>query len=132
VIQAEQVWRVVEPVDLRIRIDGLSLRIQNLLGRSPCDGTAYAFRNRSNHRIKRLCWDGTGLWLCARRLPQGRLTWPSSDDATFTLTGPQWQWLTCGIDWRRRQAKPRIEWRVQPHGNWRKALCLQGFKSVSW
>ena len=45
-IRAQEVWLVVEPVDMRGGIDGLSQRIQNLLGRSPCDGTAYGFRNR--------------------------------------------------------------------------------------
>ena len=41
-----QVWLVVEPIDMRAGIDGLSQRIQNTLGCSPCDGSAYAFRNR--------------------------------------------------------------------------------------
>jgi transposase len=35
-----QVWLVVEAIDMRAGIDGLSLRIQNTLGRSPCDGSA--------------------------------------------------------------------------------------------
>lgn len=55
------VWLVVEPVDMRLGIDGLSARIQQSLGRSPCDGTAYAFRNRLGTRIKLLQWDGTGV-----------------------------------------------------------------------
>jgi len=41
-----QVWLVVEAIDMRAGMDGLSLRIQNTLGRSPCDGSAYAFSNR--------------------------------------------------------------------------------------
>jgi transposase len=59
-IRPEQVWLAVEPVDMRMGIDGLSLKIQQALGRSPCDGTAYAFRNRSGNRIKLLVWDGMG------------------------------------------------------------------------
>jgi len=66
-----QVWVVVEPVDMRLGIDGLSQRIQATLGRSPCDGSAYAFRNRRGTRLKRLVWDGTGVWLCQRRLHEG-------------------------------------------------------------
>ena len=50
-IRPEQVWLAVEPVDMRMGIDGLSLKIQQALGRSPCDGTAYAFRNRSGNRL---------------------------------------------------------------------------------
>lgn len=45
-IRAEQLWLAVEAVDMRLGIDGLSLKIQESLGRSPCDGSAYAFRNR--------------------------------------------------------------------------------------
>jgi transposase len=41
---ATQVWLVVEAIDMRAGIEGLSQRIQNTLGRSPCDGSAYAFR----------------------------------------------------------------------------------------
>lgn len=67
-IRSEQVWLAVEPVDTRMGIDSLSLKIQQALGRSPCDGTAYAFRNLSENRIKLLVWDGTSVWLCVRRL----------------------------------------------------------------
>ena len=52
-----QVWLVVEAIDMRAGMDGLSLRIQNTLGRSPCDGSAYAFSNRRRNRIKLLVWD---------------------------------------------------------------------------
>jgi len=74
-----QVWLVVEPIDMRAGIDGLSQRIQNTLGRSPCDGSAYALRNQRLNRIKLLIWDGTGVWLCHRRLHRGRFVWPTSD-----------------------------------------------------
>lgn len=46
-----QVWLVVEAIDMRAGIDGLSLRIQNTLGRSPCDGSAYGFANRRRDRV---------------------------------------------------------------------------------
>ena len=104
-----QVWLVVEPIDMRAGIDGLSQRIQNTLGRSPCDGSAYAFRNRRLTRLKLLVWDGTGVWLCQRRLHRGRFTWPTSKATTFSLTAAQWGWLTAGStgnDSRRRH--PRI------------------------
>lgn len=57
-IRPEQVWLVVDAVDMRGGIDGLSQCIQNAVGRSPCDGTAYAFRNRRGTRTKLLIWDG--------------------------------------------------------------------------
>ena len=109
---ASQVWLVVEPLDMRAGIDGLSPRIQNTLGRSPCDGTAYAFRNRRQNRLKLLIWDGTGVWLCQRRLHKGHFIWPTSEAAVCMLAATQWQWLISGVDWRRLDAAPAAHWRV--------------------
>ena len=71
-IRAENVWLAVEPVDMRLGIDGLSLKIQSAQGRSPCDGTAYAFSYRNGNRIKLLIWDGTGVWTIAGYWPMHR------------------------------------------------------------
>ena len=109
---ANQVWLVVEAIDMRAGIEGLSQRIQNTLGRSPCDGSAYAFRNRRQNRLKLLIWDGTGVWLCQRRLHRGCFTWPNADTPVCTLTAAQWQWLITGVDWRRLDAPAPVHWRV--------------------
>lgn len=109
---ANQVWLVVEPIDMRAGIDGLSLRIQATLGRSPCDGSAYAFRNRRQNRLKLLIWDGTGVWLCQRRLHRGHFTWPSGETPTCTLSATQWQWLITGVDWQRLEAAPMVHWQA--------------------
>jgi transposase len=111
-IRPEQVWVAVEPVDMRLGIDGLSLKLQQALGRSPCDGSAYAFRNRNGTRIKLLIWDGTGVWLCHRRLHRGHFTWPSTECAVLALTATQWQWLITGIEWQRLSAVAPMHWRV--------------------
>jgi len=108
----DQVWLVVEPIDMRAGIDSLSQRIQNTLGCSPCDGSAYAFRNRRLTRLKLLVWDGTGVWLCQRRLHRGRFTWPTSNATTFSLTSAQWAWLTAGVDWQRLSATPNAHWQA--------------------
>lgn len=111
-IRPAQVWLVVEPVDMRGGIDGLSQRIQNLLGNSPCDGSAYAFRNRRATRLKLLIWDGTGVWLCHRRLHQGRFIWPTAGTTTMHLSAAQWEWLIMGVDWQRLSAPAPVQWRV--------------------
>lgn len=112
-IAPEQVWLVVEPIDMRQGIDGLSLRIQQALGRSPCDGSAFAFTNRAGTRLKLLVWDGTGVWLCLRRLHRGHFVWPRSGDTVCTLSAEQWKWLTCGVDWQRlSEPKPLPQWRL--------------------
>lgn len=51
---------------MRTGIDGLSLHVQQALGRPPCDGTAYVFANRRRTRLKLVCWDGTGVWMWNR------------------------------------------------------------------
>jgi len=38
--QAEQLWLAVKAVDVRRGIDGMSFKVQQALGRSPCDGSA--------------------------------------------------------------------------------------------
>jgi len=108
----ERIWLAVEAVDMRLGIDGLSARIQASLGRSPCDGTAYAFTNRRRSRLKLLVWDGTGVWLSQRRLHRGYFTWPSASDPVFALTAAQWRWLTAGVDWQRRDAPAPANWQV--------------------
>ena len=67
-LQPEQVWLAIQPVDMwpeashRLGIDGLSLLVQEALGKAPCEGSAYAFRNRRQNRLKLLIWDGAGVW----------------------------------------------------------------------
>jgi transposase len=106
------IWLAIEPVDMRLGIDGLSIRIQASLGRSPCDGTAYAFTNRKRSRLKLLVWDGTGVWLSQRRLHRGHFTWPTASDPVFALTPAQWRWLIVGVDWQRRDAPAPAQWQV--------------------
>ena len=105
-IRPDQVWLAVEPVDMRTGADGLAMRVQAILGRSSCDGSAYAFRNKRGSVIKMLIWDGNGVWLCVRRLHQGTFVWPSENAKHCTLSQSQWHWLTNGIDWRRVNAAP--------------------------
>ena len=110
-IAPDQVWLAVEPIDMRRGIDGLSLRIQQALGRSPCDGSAFAFTNRSGTRLKLLVWDGTGVWLCLRRLHRGHFVWPRGGDSVCALSAEQWKWLTCGVDWQRlSEPSPLPQW----------------------
>jgi len=45
-----QVFLAIEPIDIRMGIDGLSLCVQNSLGKAPCNGSVYAFRNVSVQR----------------------------------------------------------------------------------
>ena len=116
----DSVWLVQDAVDMRMGIDGLSARIVQHLGKSPCDGHAYAFTNRSRNRLKLLVWDGNGVWLCQRRLHQGHFVWPQSvgsvdqagDARGYHVTEAQWLWLINGVDWRRLNRPLPPAWQV--------------------
>lgn len=105
-----QIWLCVQPVDLRRGIDGLSTLVSQVLGQSPCAGSAFVFRNAAGNRIKLLLWDGNGVWLCQRRLHQGHFFWPKLGESCFTVTQAQWQWLVAGVDWQRLSALPPAHW----------------------
>ena len=98
-----RILAVAAPVGMRLGADGLSLRLQ-ALGADPFDGSAYLFTNRRGNRLEVLAWDGNGVWLCQRRLHQGRFAWPRPGDAFFSLTPAQWEWLAAGADWQRLDA----------------------------
>ena len=106
------VWLAIEPVDMRLGIDGLSRLVQDALGKAPCDGSAYGFCNARGNRVKLLIWDGTGVWLGARRLHRGRFHWPQGDELVCSLNLDQWHWLIRGVEWQKLSAQPQPQWRV--------------------
>ncbi|WP_281910048.1 IS66 family insertion sequence element accessory protein TnpB [Massilia varians] len=108
----ESVWLALDPVDMRTGVDGLSLHVQQALGRAPCDGTAYVFSNRRRTRLKVVSWDGTGVWMCLRRLHRGQFVWPEPGDKCWQLSAEQWQWLVMGVDWQRLSAQAPSQWRL--------------------
>jgi transposase len=108
----DEIWLVVEPVDMRCGMERLSTRVQSTLGKSPCDGSAYVFRNKRSQLLKVLMWDATGVWLAARRLHQGSFVWPDASEASVTLNVQQWQWLITGVDWQRLCAAKPQNWQV--------------------
>jgi transposase len=48
--------------------------------------------------MKILFFDGSSLWVCARRMEKGRLHWPSSQDGRAQLTREEFALLIGGID----------------------------------
>lgn len=111
-IQADAIWLVTAAVDMRTGADGLSLYVQQELGRAPCDGTMYVFTNRARTRMKLVCWDGTGVWLCQRRLHAGRFVWPKPGATSWQISAEQWQWLAMGVDWQRLAAPAPAQWQL--------------------
>ena len=98
-------WLAVAAIDLRCGIDRLLVAVKATLGRDAFEGGAFVFRNRAGTRIKVLVVDATGVWLCVRRLHDGRFVWPSAHTPVFELDAQQFAWLCAGVDWRRLHAQ---------------------------
>jgi transposase len=64
------------PTDLRLGFDGLCGLVANRLSQDPASGHVFVFCNQSRTRVKILTWDGSGLWLCTKRLESGTFRWP--------------------------------------------------------
>ena len=82
--------------DLRLGFEGLHAVVQTQLQQDVLSGHLFVFCNRARTRIKILTWDGSGLWLCAKRLERGTFAWPGSSDSE--LAPAQLQAILGGLD----------------------------------
>jgi len=89
------------PVDFRKQADSLAALVAADLAQDPYSGTIYVFRSKRRDRIKLVGFDGSGLWLFAKRLETGRFEWPEIADGVMTMSAAQLAALLDGVDWRR-------------------------------
>lgn len=99
--------------DLRKGFDGLYGLIRDRLGCDPESGHVFLFANARRDRLKLVFFDGSGLWVCAKRMQGGRLRWPGSDSAAekVVLSHEELALLLGGIDIRQTQ---RRKWYRKP------------------
>jgi transposase len=111
---ATKIFIAVEPVDMRKGFEGLHGLVRDHLGEDPLSGHLFLFANRARTRLKALVWDGSGLWVCAKRLERGSFHWPESQPATrsVTMRPEELAMLVNGMDLT--TARPRANWYRRP------------------
>jgi transposase len=104
-----RIYLGVDAVDMRKGFDGLFGLVRDRLGHDPLSGHLFLFSNRSRTRLKVLVWDGSGLWVCSKRLERGRFRWPDGRNSqTVLMRSEELTMLLNGLDIT--QAVPRKNW----------------------
>jgi len=95
---ATRIFVATGVTDMRLAFNGLYALAAGQLQQDPQSGHLFLFANKRRDRMKILFFDGSSLWVCARRMEKGRLHWPSSQDGRAQLTREEFALLIGGID----------------------------------
>jgi transposase len=96
---ATRIYIASEAVDMRKGFEGLYGLVRDHLGQDPLSGHLFLFTNKNKTRLKALVWDGSGLWVCAKRLEKGRFRWPEAEGRlSVTMRSEELAMLVNGLD----------------------------------
>jgi len=97
---ATRIYLAAGATDMRKGFEGLHGLARDRLSCEPLSGHVFVFANARRNRLKLLFWDGSGLWVCAKRLEKGRFRWPETTDrqTKIVLTQEELTLLLGGID----------------------------------
>ena len=97
---ATRIYLATGATDMRKGFNGLYGLVRDRLQCDPLSGHVFLFSNAQRNRLKLLVWDGTGLWICSKRLEEGRFHWPESRDGQdkIVMSHEELALLLGGID----------------------------------
>ena len=97
---ATRIYLAAGATDMRRGFEGLSGLVRDRLLADPRSGHVFVFANAQRNRLKLLFFDGSGLWVCAKRLEKGRFRWPEAAGAgaRIVLSHEELALLLGGID----------------------------------
>ncbi len=106
---ATRVYLATGATDMRKGFDRLYGMARDRLGIDPLSGHLFVFCNSRRNRLKVLYWDGSGLWICSKRLEKGRFSWPAQgdDQGRVRMSSEELTLLVGGIELSRSRKK---EW----------------------
>lgn len=104
---ATRVYLAAGSTDMRKSFEGLYGLVRDRLACDPLSGHIFLFANAQRNRLKLLFWDGSGLWVCAKRLEKGRFRWPAAEntEVKITLSPEQFTLLIGGLDLAQTKAR---------------------------
>ncbi|MBL8237421.1 MAG: IS66 family insertion sequence element accessory protein TnpB [Bryobacterales bacterium] len=104
---ATRVFVAPGATDMRKGFDGLFGLVRDLLGEDPLSGHLFLFANRDRTRVKVLVFDGSGLWVCSKRLEKGRFAWPKAAEGQkrIAMRAEELTMLLSGIDLKQTKAR---------------------------
>jgi len=105
---ATRIYLAAGATDMRKGFDGLYGLVRDRLSDDPLSGHVFGFANAQRNRLKLLLWDGSGLWVCAKRLEKGRFRWPEAagGQAQVSLSPEELTLLVGGIDLAGTRRRP--------------------------
>ena len=109
---ALKVFLALDPCDMRKSFNGLQQLAEDQLGAIPARDALFVFTNKRRNRLKLLYFDGTGLWVSAKRLEAGTFSWPkasTADQSKMTLSAEALGLLLDGVDLRGANFRPWYE-----------------------
>jgi len=97
---ATRIYLAAGTTDMRKGFEGLYGLVRDRLQLEPLSGHIFIFSNGQRNRLKLLFWDGSGLWVCAKRLEKGRFRWPAAEKGRnkVVLSAEELALLIGGID----------------------------------
>ena len=97
---ATRIYVAAGATDMRKNFNGLYGLVRDHLGCDPESGHVFVFTNARHNRVKLLVYDGSGLWVCAKKLDGGRFRWPQRDSGVkkIVLSYEELALLLGGID----------------------------------
>jgi transposase len=97
---ATRIYVAAGATDMRKHFDGLYGLVRDHLGCTPESGHVFIFTNARRNRLKLVVYDGSGLWVCSKRLDKGCFRWPDADSTVkkVVLSHEELTLLLGGID----------------------------------